>query len=583
MSFAAPLRRQKTSAELLQYANLLARRGSEEESEGHLEIALKYYKLARRHQREWMQRCAEDEPADFVLVSERLDALKPQQEVLSQAKPSARPKIDETAFLASYPSTKPQEKKSASKQPWRAPSRRASIPCAIKRRPRRRAKSKNPKPPPQTVEDDLRVLLLDELTTTEHSLNPVAGDRELIQEDVKAILEKKDLQIQMLTRQLEEAGCTAVTEAIPLAEAKARLQDALKALENGDESAEAEMEKMSILIDNHPEQIDLLRKQHEEWLAETAPICADALALSSSFVPPEVLARGTSKAELARTLPNAVASRVYSTPALWLLRAPPDFIARIHEADLRGKFGYQGLDLVELHALWATVKDIDFENDNKNKKAEWRDGLVDRLKRWNNAQLPASKRRHPAYPNDPGPFDPEAPVLPVCTSSATSTSAAPAIDDAVLNVCARPAVKTSTDLDTSKVSVVSLAKQQLARSSTFHGASKEEKKQNAFVLSSSQRQATQRRRATISAPASSENLMSELKSSLLRRRQDDDGEKATTTASLAPGLKREANRKSIVLAKTGGKCPVGKAPDFASELKRLAAERATKRAEQKAS
>lgn len=37
-------------------------------------------------------------------------------------------------------------------------------------------------------------------------------------------------------------------------------------------------------------------------------------------------------------LAPALAARVYVTKALWLLRATDEFVARVHDADLRSKF-----------------------------------------------------------------------------------------------------------------------------------------------------------------------------------------------------------------------------------------------------
>lgn len=50
-----------------------------------------------------------------------------------------------------------------------------------------------------------------------------------------------------------------------------------------------------------------------------------------------------------------MANDAYFLQALWLTRATQAFIAKIHENDFRAKFSHQGLDLVELRALYSSL------------------------------------------------------------------------------------------------------------------------------------------------------------------------------------------------------------------------------------
>jgi hypothetical protein len=53
------------------------------------------------------------------------------------------------------------------------------------------------------------------------------------------------------------------------------------------------------------------------------------------------------------------------------VRCDSAFIARLHAVDLHNKFNCQGLDLVELRAVWAALP-LKFENDMDERKSEWR-------------------------------------------------------------------------------------------------------------------------------------------------------------------------------------------------------------------
>ncbi|KAH8062117.1 hypothetical protein JL720_13322 [Aureococcus anophagefferens] len=256
---------------------------------------------------------------------------------------------------------------------------------------------------------------------------------------LRAQLEQKEVQIAMLTKQLEAAGQSAITEVVPLAEAKHRLQAALAVIVGGDGAskrraserqltqaeAEAEMEKWDTFITHHPEHVEAQRAARERWWDANGEACADAARALKTCVPPDVFASGTSRERLvAAGLSEALAQRVYERPALWLLRAEDAFAARVHDADLRGKFAFEDLDLRELRALYGRVRDLAFENDAARRKDAWRDGLLERLQSRVAADdagsLDKRKRRHAAYPADDGevlgPFDADAPVVAVVTT-----------------------------------------------------------------------------------------------------------------------------------------------------------------------
>lgn len=100
-----------------------------------------------------------------------------------------------------------------------------------------------------------------------------------------------------------------------------------------------------------------------------------------SYVPPDIFT-STHEGLLHLGLTPGLAKRVLKKQCLWLTRMGPDEIARLHEADLNGRFNTAGeaLDLTELAAVYASLPER-FVNDRLGKKVEWRDGVEAALKR----------------------------------------------------------------------------------------------------------------------------------------------------------------------------------------------------------
>mmetsp|Transcript_12422 Transcript_12422/g.38242 ORF Transcript_12422/g.38242 Transcript_12422/m.38242 type:complete len:468 (+) Transcript_12422:1556-2959(+) len=338
------------------------------------------------------------------------------------------------------------------KRAWRATSKHAPVPSKTPPRPRARMPTAPPPPPPPPVElseEDRRLQMLAALSSPER--RDRAGRSRLnaagATGDVAKLLEEKDLQIKMLITQLEGAGISAVSEVVPLEEAKLRLQAALATLSGAGRerakasarelaAAERDLEKWDAFaagrswnclqaaflpcaarrgrasehpprtlaesvtarrfIAHHPDEIETKRAAAAAWWDAQRPACADAQRAQKAFVPPDVLTAGAGRAEILpvgpgfalscmRTTPvglgfcsvlreddasiptlqrrpttvsvsarspagtsraelemaglaPALAARVYVTKALWLLRATDEFVARVHDADLRSKF-----------------------------------------------------------------------------------------------------------------------------------------------------------------------------------------------------------------------------------------------------
>jgi len=196
--------------------------------------------------------------------------------------------------------------------------------------------------------------------------------------EAREAYEKSQTQIEMLKNQIEGAGLKPVEEVTTLEEAEEKLQSALAKLLKGDESATEDCEKWGVIVESHPE--TKIKKENEarEWLKQNQRPNEEALRLMRSFIPPDI--RSCSKAQLeARGVPEKIAKRVFDKKALWFCRMDPAFISKMHAAVLCSKYAYQGLDLTEMRAVFASIPET-FENDGDGKKKKYRMDMQQKLK-----------------------------------------------------------------------------------------------------------------------------------------------------------------------------------------------------------
>lgn len=114
-------------------------------------------------------------------------------------------------------------------------------------------------------------------------------------------------------------------------------------------------------------------------------------------------------------LPKKIAQRIWSKKILWFVCTHPDDIGKIHVADLRTKYSYIGMDIVEMRAVYAALPQA-FENDGDGKKKEWRDAYRQKLEELTvkeaNNRLTNPEKRNFAYKGneDLSLFDPDVPI-----------------------------------------------------------------------------------------------------------------------------------------------------------------------------
>lgn len=134
---------------------------------------------------------------------------------------------------------------------------------------------------------------------------------------------------------------------------------------------------------------------------------------------------------MARGLPEKIAQRIWNTRILWLICTHKDDILKIHLADFRSKYFYDGLDIVEMRAIWHILPEWKKDPDNllEKGKAEWKEGFRSRLDdliyKEMKGTLSKNLIRNPAYIQEDSDnfaedgnfhqlhlFDPHLPVVP---------------------------------------------------------------------------------------------------------------------------------------------------------------------------
>ncbi|CAE7433819.1 nphp3, partial [Symbiodinium microadriaticum] len=202
---------------------------------------------------------------------------------------------------------------------------------------------------------------------------------------LKKRIKKQRMLIDILTNQVVSLGVEPIAEVVTFPKAEQRLQSALVRLMEGDEEAAKDFDKWDQFVRNHPEYKVKEVARKLKWTRENLPINAAALRHIRGLVPPSIVSGTLSMLE--EKLPPAIAKRVWSKKALWLTRIAPNRIGRLHIADLQTKYSTQGLDEIELRAVFASLPDT-FENDGKGDKAAWKDGVLQSLQSKCKQELP---------------------------------------------------------------------------------------------------------------------------------------------------------------------------------------------------
>uniref|UniRef100_A0A7S2DCZ3 Uncharacterized protein n=1 Tax=Octactis speculum TaxID=3111310 RepID=A0A7S2DCZ3_9STRA len=136
---------------------------------------------------------------------------------------------------------------------------------------------------------------------------------------------------------------------------------------------------------------------------EEAPRAKEALRELRKYLPTDVVGSAASIVALQnRGLSKLLAKRINSKRALTLVRMHPDDIAKIHIADLRGKYSLYGLETMELRAIYANAPS-EFQNDGSGEKAAWRAELIEKVQKLQKET--SNSRMNRAYQGSEARFD----------------------------------------------------------------------------------------------------------------------------------------------------------------------------------
>lgn len=178
-----------------------------------------------------------------------------------------------------------------------------------------------------------------------------------------------------------------------------------------------ELEKLDLEKKSHPEYQERLNAQRKVWDDNQKSDNEKALQIMRGFVPSNILKTTLKdlKDDLIEKIGNErvaqkLARHIWYKKILWLIRMPKNMLKKLSPAEFKIKYSQQGLDIVELRAVYYSLPDK-FENDALGLKKEWKNNL--RLKLENYVmrdeynQLTSGETRNSVYEDiNPPPFNP---------------------------------------------------------------------------------------------------------------------------------------------------------------------------------
>lgn len=231
-------------------------------------------------------------------------------------------------------------------------------------------------------------------------------DRRGIRMSVTKGDEKKYTQetLQILRDQLIKEGKMPL-EFIPLPDLKSEMSAIFEKANNGVEYDEARLDYLLKCMDLNPEYRAEKERETAAWRAVIGPYTQECLRTMRGFVPPHIFNSTMQSLTQVDKLPNDLAKRIMAKKCLWLVRISTNDIGKMHIAELQGRFNpeAQGLDIIELAAVFASVPAKFMNDDAKGSKEKWRLSLEESLKtaytQMKNNTLAKLKVRNPAYKN----------------------------------------------------------------------------------------------------------------------------------------------------------------------------------------
>jgi hypothetical protein len=224
------------------------------------------------------------------------------------------------------------------------------------------------------------------------------------------LLSSSDLEktIDILKQQVIKNYGGKPLEYIPLVIIKAELEQLMQAARDGTPFDEARLDHLIQCMEFNDEYIAQKKEEERQWIENTREFLSKSLETMRPFVPVNIPSMTLQDLESAG-LSKALARRIMTKRCLWLIRMSQIDIAKMHVADLTGKYSTeaQNLDVIELAAIYHWLLGVNFESDVGEKKRTMRDGLKRGLKEKMNGLTSFDelvKKRNSAYKNQAGPF-----------------------------------------------------------------------------------------------------------------------------------------------------------------------------------
>lgn len=208
-------------------------------------------------------------------------------------------------------------------------------------------------------------------------------------------------QIEVLKSQLLNAGIKPISEMVSYEDAKEFLKNAIKAASESDSHENIkEVERWDEFIKNHPKYVEEEKEKEEAWKNDNFLKNIEALEVQRNIIPNNIYSGASVDILMEKGLKKELAVRLMRNRVLWLVHMDPNEIALTHLADLRFKYSFAGLDIIEMRALYACMPEK-FEHDDTGEKMQWlssiREKLSDMINQDKNNTLISRLKRNQAY------------------------------------------------------------------------------------------------------------------------------------------------------------------------------------------
>lgn len=231
-----------------------------------------------------------------------------------------------------------------------------------------------------------------------------------------------DEDVEVLEQQLKAHNIQAARY-IPLPVLKSELSLIMSKMQNNEPFDERRLDYLFRCLAFNKDYIAEQEEEHRLWQESVSALTNEYLQQERAFIPADIFSASLDNL-VSRGVSTALAKRLLSKKCLWLVRMPKDTIAKLHEADLMGRYNPQGqnLDIVELLAIYAACPKK-FDLDTTGKKEAWRVALEDSvkaiMKQKDANNLIGSKLRNPVYKGQIGQFPGDEMYIPAIVPKET--------------------------------------------------------------------------------------------------------------------------------------------------------------------